>query len=65
VNISLYTGPLQGVIYGAPATFTLAAFPPDDYEPDDTSANAKQIPTDGTIQTHNFDKVDDVDWIKI
>ena len=64
VNISLYTGPLQGVIYGSPASFTLDAFPPDAYEPDDTPANAKQIPTDGTIQTHNFDKAGDVDWIK-
>jgi hypothetical protein len=36
----------------------------DPYEPDDTPDEAKQIPTDGTIQTHNFGTQGDVDWIK-
>ena len=64
VNISLYTGPLQGVVYGNAPTFTLNSYPPDQYEPDDTPQDAKQIPTDGTVQTHNFHQQGDVDWIK-
>ena len=36
----------------------------DSYEPDDTCNQAGEIPTDGTVQTHNFDPQGDVDWVK-
>jgi hypothetical protein len=37
---------------------------PDDYEPDNTSSEAKEIFTDGTIQEHNFHVGGDKDWVK-
>ncbi len=36
---------------------------PDAFEEDDTQAEASFIATDGTGQLHNFDAVDDKDWI--
>jgi len=36
----------------------------DIYEDDDTCANARLIPADGTIQTHTFHDAGDADWIK-
>jgi hypothetical protein len=36
---------------------------PDEYEPDNDSASAKQIEI-GTNQQHNFHNSDDVDWVK-
>ena len=35
----------------------------DGYENDDTKANAKPLPTDGTTRSHNFSKQGDVDWM--
>ncbi|MEM3418525.1 MAG: C1 family peptidase, partial [Candidatus Nanoarchaeia archaeon] len=64
VNISLYTGPLQGTVYGNVSTFSLNSYPPDQFEPDDTPQDAKLITTDGISQTHNFSKQGDVDWCK-
>jgi len=37
---------------------------PDEYEEDDTCADAVEIPSDGTHQTHNLCPVGDVDWVK-
>ena len=34
----------------------------DPFEPDDTCALARSIPTDGTSQEHTFHKAGDVDW---
>ena len=36
----------------------------DPYEPDDTCAAARDIPTDGTRQTHCFQAANDQDWVK-
>jgi hypothetical protein len=36
----------------------------DLYEPDDTCAMARDIPTDGTRQTHLFQDAGDEDWVK-
>ena len=36
----------------------------DDWEIDDTSADANSISTDGTVQTRNFDIAGDQDWVK-
>ncbi len=36
----------------------------DIYEPDDTCATARDIPTDGTRQTHLFQGPGDQDWVK-
>ncbi|MBW2972668.1 S8 family serine peptidase, partial [Candidatus Woesearchaeota archaeon] len=41
--------------------FAFAA--PDAYEPDDTYLTSKNIPTDGTWQTHTFDPADDMDYM--
>jgi len=38
--------------------------PLDSYEPDNTSAQAKTISTDGTPQHHNFTPNADQDWVK-
>ena len=38
--------------------------PLDSYEPDNTSAQAKTISTDGTPQPHNFTPNGDQDWVK-
>ena len=38
--------------------------PGDNYEPDDTCSTARDIPTDGTRQTHLFCNEDDEDWVK-
>lgn len=35
----------------------------DDYEPDDTCTQAREIPDDGTIQEHTFHVMGDEDWI--
>ncbi len=37
---------------------------PDDYEPDNTCANAGTILSDGTIQQHTFTTATDVDWVQ-
>ncbi len=57
---------------GAPAavavsdthTITISATPPpgDAYEPDDTCAQARPIPTDGSVQVHTFHATGDEDW---
>jgi len=36
----------------------------DDFEPDDTAAQAKTVATDGTTQTHSLHAGTDVDWVK-
>ena len=36
----------------------------DAYEPDDTCDQAQEINTDGTVQTHKFDPLGDVDWVR-
>ena len=36
----------------------------DPYEPDDTCTAARDISTDGAPQTHYFQTVGDVDWVK-
>ena len=36
----------------------------DNYEPDDTCASARDIPTDGSRQTHLFQGPGDQDWVK-
>jgi len=46
------------------ATLTPTPLPEDDYEPDDACAQARTIPTDGTIQTHNFHEQADDDWVR-
>jgi len=38
--------------------------PGDLYEPDDTCAMARDIPTDGSRQTHLFQAAGDQDWVK-
>lgn len=38
--------------------------PGDSYEPDNTSAVATQIPTDGSAQRHSIDPYADLDWVK-
>ncbi len=35
----------------------------DPYEPDDTCAQARPIPVDGTLQRHTFYKAADADWV--
>jgi hypothetical protein len=46
----------------ATATATLPSGD-DPYEPDDTCALARFVPTDGTVQEHTFHKVADEDWV--
>ena len=36
----------------------------DVYEPDDTCTSARDLPTDGSRQTHYFQSATDVDWVK-
>ncbi|MSP12519.1 MAG: hypothetical protein EXR62_06130 [Chloroflexi bacterium] len=38
--------------------------PVDPLEPDNTAAQAKPIPTDGTLQRHNFTPAGDEDWVR-
>ncbi len=38
--------------------------PPDAYEPDDVFGLAKDIPTTGEAQDHNFHTATDVDWLR-
>jgi hypothetical protein len=50
-----------------PPTFTPTAtsgVPGDAYESDDSCAQARSIPTDGTAQTHTFHAPGDQDWVK-
>ena len=46
-------------------TRSVTVLPPpwDDYEPDDTCAQAQVISTDGTMQWHNFHHYGDEDWV--
>ncbi|MEM7130572.1 MAG: C13 family peptidase [Chloroflexota bacterium] len=37
----------------------------DDYEPDNTCANAKSVSADGSPQPHTFHQNGDVDWLKL
>jgi len=37
----------------------------DAFEPDDTTAQAKSITTDGQLQTRNFYPIGDVDWVRL
>lgn len=54
--------------YGPLATYDLslavAGSSGDLYEPDNTCATARDIPTDGTRQTHLFQAVGDEDWVR-
>lgn len=45
-------------------TPTPTPIPPDDYEPDDSCAQAGMIPSDGTIQTRSFHDQADDDWVR-
>ncbi|MBX7233505.1 MAG: DNRLRE domain-containing protein [Caldilineales bacterium] len=46
------------------ATPTGPSSPPDSYEDDNACTRANVIPTDGSTQTHNFNRPGDQDWIK-
>lgn len=46
------------------ATPTGPSSPPDSYEDDDACTRASVIPSDGSTQTHNFNRPGDQDWIK-
>jgi hypothetical protein len=37
----------------------------DPYEPDATRLQAKSLPSDGSVQLHNFYPADDVDWLRL
>ncbi len=50
--------------YGVSASFVPPPAP-DSFEPDDTSALAKPLPTDGTLQQHSIHAPGDVDWVTI
>ena len=39
------------------------SYGPDAYEPDDYRSEARPIATDGTVQHHNFDIRNDLDWV--
>jgi hypothetical protein len=58
-----YSGSDTGA-YGFRAYLTIqVSIAPDEYEPDNDSASAKQIEI-GTSQQHTFHNSDDVDWVK-
>jgi CSLREA domain-containing protein len=43
---------------------TITSVAGDAYEPNNTCAQAKSIPTDGTVQAHTFHQQADQDWVK-
>jgi hypothetical protein len=57
---ALEHGPLAGYDLVVNATGGLN----DLYEPDDTCTTARDIPTDGSRQTHYFQAANDQDWVK-
>ena len=60
-RIASYTAWIQACIAGAPDSDCIAG---DSYEPDNDWAAATLITTDGISQTHNFEGIDDSDWLK-
>ncbi|MBF0549960.1 MAG: carboxypeptidase regulatory-like domain-containing protein [Deltaproteobacteria bacterium] len=63
INILLAVTLVWGL--GQPvASFTGQTVPPDQYEPDDTPAQAKVIVINDVPQHHNFDHPGDQDWVK-
>ncbi|MBX3052421.1 MAG: pre-peptidase C-terminal domain-containing protein [Caldilineaceae bacterium] len=61
-NSSSQQGPLSASI--AARLLTSATGLTDNYEPDDTCATAREIPVDGTKQTHLFQAPGDTDWLR-
>lgn len=54
----------QGPLTAYSLTLTSTTGLTDNYEPDDTCAAARDIPPDGTKQTHLFQAPGDTDWVK-
>jgi len=54
----------QGPLTAYSLTLTSATGLTDNYEPDDTCATAREIPTNGTKQTRLFQAPGDTDWLR-
>ncbi len=61
-NVGTYT--TSDVHYLDPVQTCTPPVTADDYEPDNSPAEASLIPTDGSLQYHNFDTEGDQDWVK-
>ncbi|MBI3957854.1 MAG: pre-peptidase C-terminal domain-containing protein, partial [Chloroflexi bacterium] len=55
---------LQGPLTAYSLTLTSATGLTDNFEPDDTCATAREIPTDGTKQSRLFQAPGDTDWLR-
>jgi secreted trypsin-like serine protease len=60
-RVNSYVDWIQQCITGTPGSLCVQA---DAYEPDNDITAATLITTDGISQTHNFDSIDDRDWLK-
>ncbi|HRW08823.1 MAG TPA: trypsin-like serine protease [Caldilineaceae bacterium] len=60
-RVASYLGWIEGCLQGAPDSACVST---DHYEPDNDPATATLITTDGISQTHNFDRLDDTDWLQ-
>lgn len=60
-RVASFTQWIQDCIANSPNSVCAAV---DTYEPDDDAASATVIATNGVSQTHNFDRLEDTDWMQ-
>ncbi|MEZ4614965.1 MAG: trypsin-like serine protease [Caldilineaceae bacterium] len=60
-RVASYSDWIQSCLSGAPGSHCVTG---DSYEPDNDVASATLISTDGISQTHNFEGLEDSDWLK-
>lgn len=60
-RVASYSDWIQSCVSQAPGSQCAAG---DPYEPDNDAASATIITTDGISQTHNFDHLEDSDWLQ-
>jgi len=60
-RVASYSEWIQSCLSNSPDSACVTG---DKYEPDNDLASATLITTDGLTQTHNFDRLEDTDWLK-